>query len=135
MLNIDRLSTRPIYEQVIDQVKKLVLVGILLPDESLPSVRKLSRDLSVNPNTLQKAYTHLESKGICYSVPGTGRFVSADARSIIQNEQRQRINELSHLVSGLAMAGVSLDEIKNRVEQAYHSNVSKTKEVVHDKGE
>ena len=71
MLEIDKMSRVPIYEQVIQKLELLILTNVLGPNSPLPSVRSLSQELSVNPNTLQKAYSEMELKGICYSVPGT----------------------------------------------------------------
>lgn len=73
MFQIDRFGRTPIYEQIIDQTQRLILSGALNAGDQLPSVRTLSRELSINPNTLQKAYAELERRGICISAPGNGR--------------------------------------------------------------
>ena len=67
---------RPIYEQISEKYKILILKGILEPDEKMPSVRQLAMDLSTNPNTVQRAYSELERQGFLYSVKGKGNFVS-----------------------------------------------------------
>ena len=76
MLTIDLQSRQPIYEQLVRGLSELVSLGALAPDEQLPSVRSLARDLGVNPNTVQKAYQELERSGVIYSVAGKGSFVS-----------------------------------------------------------
>lgn len=76
MFTIDKYSRVPIYEQIIEQVEMHIALGDLAPESLLPSVRSLSVELSVNPNTLQKAYAELERRGLCYSVPGNGCFIS-----------------------------------------------------------
>ena len=72
---IDYLDSRPIYEQIADKYKSLILTGALEANEQLPSVRKLAMELSTNPNTVQKAYAKLEREGYLYSVKGRGNFV------------------------------------------------------------
>lgn len=75
MLELDIRSRKPIYEQLVDKLKELIINQILQPDEKLPSVRVLSKDLTINPNTIQKAYRELERQGYIYSVQGKGNFV------------------------------------------------------------
>lgn len=77
MLQLDLQSRQPIYEQLMLKMSELVILGALKPDEQLPSVRSLARELGVNPNTVQKAYQELERKGVIYSVAGKGSFISA----------------------------------------------------------
>ena len=72
MFQIDALSRVPVYEQLVDQMEKLVLSGLLKAGDPMPSVRSLSLDLLINPNTIQKAYSELDRRGILMSVPGKG---------------------------------------------------------------
>ena len=76
MINIDYRDPRSVHEQIESGFRDLIVKGILLADEQLPSVRELSVTLTVNPNTVQKAYTGLELDGYIYSVKGKGNFVS-----------------------------------------------------------
>ena len=69
MINLDLKSRVPIYEQLVDKVKQLIIQGVLKPDEKLPSVRSLAQELTINPNTIQKAYRELEREGYIYSLP------------------------------------------------------------------
>ena len=89
-LTIDLKDHRPIYEQLIDQIMDLVLHGVMQPGEQLPSVRSLAGELAINPNTIQKAYAELERRGITYSVPGRGSFVSAEL-DVVTEEHKSRI--------------------------------------------
>ena len=73
MFRINQRSAQPIYEQILENVETLIISGVLLKDEQLPSVRSVARDLAVNPNTIQKAYGLLEERGIIYSRPGRWR--------------------------------------------------------------
>ena len=89
-LTMDLKDRRPIYEQLIDQIMDLVLHGVMQPGEQLPSVRSLAGELAINPNTIQKAYAELERRGITYSVPGRGSFVSAEL-DVVTEEHKSRI--------------------------------------------
>ncbi len=77
MFQIDLRSRRPIYEQVAENFKRLIITGALKENQRVPSVRELAQALTVNPNTVQKAYRELESQGYFYTVLGQGSFISA----------------------------------------------------------
>ena len=76
MIMIDYKDSRPIYEQIVEKFKLLILKGVLETDSKMPSVRSLAMELSINPNTIQRAYGELEQKGFIYSVKGRGNYVS-----------------------------------------------------------
>ncbi|MBP1904672.1 GntR family transcriptional regulator [Paenibacillus turicensis] len=76
MFELDVRSRKPIYEQLMDKIKEMIVYGVLQVDEQLPSVRTLSTQLTVNPNTIQKAYRELEREGYIYSMQGKGSFVA-----------------------------------------------------------
>ena len=86
MISIDKQSRVPVYEQLIDAFEKEILLGIREKDSMIPSVRTLSVELGINPNTVQKAYLELERRNITYSVPGVGRFVSKDGAAILKKD-------------------------------------------------
>ena len=89
MFQINIFNRKPIYEQLIDQTERLILTGILTEEEQLPSVRSLSVELSVNPNTIQKAYAMLEQEGFIYPVRGRGNFVSGD--ETLKKKKQERV--------------------------------------------
>ena len=120
MLEIDKMSRVPIYEQVIQKLELLILTNVLGPNSPLPSVRSLSQELSVNPNTLQKAYSEMELKGICYSVPGTGRFISENAKDILMRSKREKLDQFKEIVSELNLAGICGKELKMLIDQIYN---------------
>ena len=120
MLTIDKYSRVPIYEQIISQVETLIALGDLPPEGQLPSVRTLSVELSVNPNTLQKAYTELERKGLCYTIPGNGRFISPDAPQKIKTSRQTLLLTIAESTTQLAQAGIPLGDILTTVTSAYH---------------
>lgn len=111
MLEIDKFSRVPIYEQIIAQLETHIRLGTFSPEEPLPSVRALSVSVGVNPNTLQKAYTEMERRGLCFSVPGSGRFVAHEAQTLLMLRFQKRQEELEKLLSELMDAGMSRDEL------------------------
>lgn len=90
MIVLDYRDSRPLYQQVKDSLRRMMLTGLLEPDEKLPSVRSLATQLAINPNTIQRAYAELEAEGYIYSVAGRGSFVSTG-----DGEHLRRIAELT----------------------------------------
>lgn len=119
MFQIDLMSRQPIYEQLTDQIEKLLLAGILKANDKLPSVRNLSCTLMVNPNTIQKAYSDLCTKGILCSVPGRGCFVSENAGAILYQMSKKKFSDLGDMLNELKFAGVTKAEILNEVEKIF----------------
>ena len=76
MFAINYRDSRPIYEQIMDELRKMIISGVFAPDEKLPSVRELAQELAINPNTIQRAYRELELTGYIYSVAGKGNFAA-----------------------------------------------------------
>ena len=111
MFIIDPMSRCPVYEQLIEQIERYILTGILSPGGQLPSVRALSVELSVNPNTIQKAYSELDSRKIIFSVPGKGCFVSENAITLLGEYNRKQLGNLEDSLAQLKLAGISKDEI------------------------
>lgn len=79
MIQLDYKSGVPIYDQLANGIIRLKMWGVLKPDEPLPSVRQLAQKMSINPNTVQRAYRMLEEKGVIYSVSGKGSFITSEA--------------------------------------------------------
>ncbi|MBR4906100.1 MAG: GntR family transcriptional regulator [Clostridia bacterium] len=121
MFTIDKLSRTPIYEQLIAQFEYGILSGEIAPDGKLPSVRELSQELCVNPNTLQRAYAEIERRGLCYSVPGSGRYLTKDAILHLRSEAERRINEFAELAAVLRDCGVQKAALLNVVASVYAS--------------
>ena len=110
-ISVDTRDRKPIWEQLTDNVKSLVLCGGLLPGEQLPGVRSLASELAINPNTIQKAYAELERQGIIYSIQGRGSFVSEGIESIRKNEHAALLADLTKTLSSLKNAGISKEDI------------------------
>lgn len=86
MIVIDYQNRKPIYEQIVERFQMLIVKGIMEADTKMPSVRSLATELSINPNTIQKAYTILEQQGYIYPVKGKGNFVSGN--QALKEEQK-----------------------------------------------
>ena len=116
MIFIDYKDARPIYEQVVERFKNLILKGVMVPDEKMPSVRNLAVELSINPNTIQRAYGELERQGYIYSVKGKGNFVSENSR--LCRKYREEILMQLRLVCRQAIeAGISREELLANIEE------------------
>ncbi len=113
MFQLDLKSRKSIYEQIVDNIKELILTGVLKPESKIPSVRELSKTLTVNPNTIQKAYRELEYQGYIYTVSGLGTFVSIPEESPVNEKQVQEvIVHLRESMRELFYLGYSLEQIK-----------------------
>ncbi len=119
MFEIDPMSRIPIYKQLIDRIETLILRGVLRPGDKLPSTRQMSCQLSVNPNTIQKAYSELLLRNVISTAPGRGCFVSEQAVEILGETRRAGLTELEKQVTELAQAGVSRKELISLIEQVY----------------
>ena len=118
-LNIDKYGRVPIYEQIVNSVEKEISTGVLKPMDQLQSVRELALEISVNPNTIQKAYAELERRGMCYSAPGQGRFVSPDAPKKLKEMAFQSVDKLKELVCELMKAGICEEDLIKVVKDCY----------------
>ena len=117
MINIDYKDRKPIYEQLVDNIKALVIQGILKRDDQLPSVRQLANDLAINPNTIQKAYTELERQGITYSLKGRGCFIASNIEMLRDDRREQLLHELIQTVEGLLDLGVLCMELHQQLDE------------------
>lgn len=123
MIVIDSRDKRAIYEQVVDRLSDLMLIGALEPGDKLPSVRSLAVELSINPNTIQKAYIELERQGYVYSVKGVGSFV-ADMDVIKENKKSIIYKDLEELVDKSRKI-ISKEEFCKKVEEFYPEHKAK----------
>ena len=116
MIQLNYRDAKPIYEQIQEGFRKMILTGTLKPDEKLPSVRSLASELAINPNTIQRAYNQLESQGYIYSVSGKGSFVNGafDPQSARRQELLQRLLQLA---LELRYLNISREEILRILEE------------------
>lgn len=110
MISLNYRDSRPIYEQIRDELRKLIVTGAIGVDDKLPSVRALATELAINPNTIQRAYNQLETEGYLYSVPGKGSF-ACRPQSADQARRETLLEELKGLLSELRCLGMTQAEL------------------------
>ena len=93
VINIDSRSSKPIYEQIIEKVKENIIKGILKPGDKLPSIRELASVITVNPNTISKAYIELERMKAIEVIRGKGTFVAESFKPIMDEDKMKEIKE------------------------------------------
>ncbi len=118
-IQVDYRDRRPIYEQLISNVRSLVLRGVLAPDEQMPSVRVLAAELGINPNTIQKAYAELERQGVIYSSPGRGSFVCPDPAAMRESELVMRRAAAAEVLREAKEYGLSRDEAEQIIKEIW----------------
>ena len=106
MIILDYQDRRPIYEQVVEKIQLLIVRGVLAPDSQLPSVRKLAMELSINPNTIQRAYAELEQQGFIYP-------------ELIQRQKELYYRDLKKIVRLCKKLGISKEELLEQVAAYY----------------
>jgi len=111
LVKLDYRDPRPIYEQVVDGIEQLALCGAITSGSQLPSVRALAVELSVNPNTIQRAYSELERRDVIYSAKGRGNFVSDN----IENLRQRRLIEIGAKINALAREALRLGADEKRL--------------------
>ena len=115
-VNINYRDPRPIYEQVRDGLRTLIVSGALAGGEKLPSVRELAGQLAINPNTIQRAYRELEQEGYLYSVPGKGSF-AAEHREVDTQRRDALLRRFDETVRELKYLGVDAGMLRDRMEK------------------
>ncbi len=113
VFQLDLKSRKSIYEQIVDNFKELIITGMLKSEDKIPSVRELSKTLTVNPNTIQKAYRELEYQGFIYTVSGLGTFVASPAELPIDERKIAEVKDhMREYIMELFYIGCSLDRIR-----------------------
>lgn len=124
MFLLNPQSKLPLYEQLVEQLRKQIVLGNAAPDSPLPSVRQLSVELGVNPNTIQKAYREMEQEGLIVSLPDRGSFVTSD---VARMQERQRAAELANLEKALRLCreiGISYTSVQALTNKVYKEGSS-----------
>ena len=119
MISLDYKDGRSLHEQIAAQLKELIISGVLTRDEQLPSVRELSVSLTVNPNTVQRAYRELELEGFTYSVKGRGSFVAPVTRAQNGKKTLELYERLTSIIKELMYLGEKKVSIENIVNNIY----------------
>ncbi len=126
MIVIDYKDKRPIYEQVVERIEQLILRGVLKPDDMLPSVRSLAVELTINPNTIQRAYQELERLGFTYTVKGKGSFVS-DKQIVVDQRKEEIQSDIEILVDKSIEVGIGENELIVLIKGAFNRAKEGTK--------
>ena len=116
LLHLDYLDSRPIYVQIMDALRQQIASGVLQPEEKLPSVRELAASLSINPNTIQRAYRQLEMEGWIATVPGKGCFVCGIPEGDPKEEMRL-LRQFDDAAKNLMLRGYSRQELAARLDK------------------
>lgn len=116
MVQLNYRDARPIYSQIVDGVREQIIAGVMRQGDRLPSVRELACQLTINPNTIQRAYRELEMEGWIASIPGKGSFVCGEP-SGPQREQLAALEEFDRIVKKLMALGVSREDLEERLRQ------------------
>ena len=114
MVHLDYRDVRPIYTQIADGFRNQITAGVLRADEKLPSVRELAAELSINPNTIQRAYRQLEALGWIATVPGKGCFVSGLPEYAL-DEQKELLHAFDEAALALVQRGFTRKELAERL--------------------
>ncbi|MFC4404769.1 GntR family transcriptional regulator [Gracilibacillus xinjiangensis] len=126
MFELDLRSRKPIYEQLVDKLKQLIINEVLKQDEQLPSVRTLAQQLSINPNTIQKAYRELEAQGYIYSVKGKGSFVSQMVAENNEQQIKQAKEQLKKQIAEALFIGLTVNDLKEILEEIIGGEINDT---------
>ena len=116
MLNINYRDGRPVYAQIKDELRLLIVTGAVEPNGKMPSVRELAQELAINPNTIQRAYRELESEGYIYSVPGKGSF-AGENREVGTDRRDDLLRQFDEAVRELSFLGISGEELCRRIKE------------------
>ncbi|MDD2427673.1 MAG: GntR family transcriptional regulator [Eubacteriales bacterium] len=117
MISIDPRSKQPLYQQIMDQIVLLVSTKVLATGEQIPSIREMATSLGINPNTVARAYTELEQRGVIDTIPKKGTFV-ADI-SLSKEIKAEARSDLAELFSTYRQLGLSAAEIRSLAEEVF----------------
>ena len=115
MFQLNYRDSRPIYEQIKEQLRKLIVTNAIQPDEKIPSIREVATSLAINPNTIQRAYRELESEGYIYTIAGKGSF-AAPRQDIDTKREGELLTQFDEIVTELSYLGYTTDSLFKRIE-------------------
>lgn len=118
MILLDYRDKRPIYEQVVEKLEKLIMGGALEADSKMPSVRTMGMDLAVNPNTIQRAYNQLEQEGYLYTVSGRGSFVAPESEWR-EGKKKKMLAEWRLVTERAREAGLTREQLAGQLNEIY----------------
>lgn len=116
MFQLNYRDNRPIYEQIKEQLRKLIVTHIIKPDEKLPSIREIASSLAINPNTIQRAYRELENEGYIYTISGKGSF-AAPRQDIDARRTDELLIQFDEIVTELSYLGYTSQTLTSRINE------------------
>jgi len=119
MIQLDFKDSNPLYEQIKEKIKDLIISGAVKPDDKIPSVRELAQTLTINPNTIQKAYKDLEVEGYIYCVKGKGNFIAPLDKSSIDSRRNELLAQLTKTTEELIYLLTSEQSVINVIHDTY----------------
>lgn len=119
MFLVNPKSKQPLYEQLVEQLRRQLILGGMEAGAAMPSVRQLATELGINPNTIQKAYRRMEEEGMIISVPGRGSFVSDDLADMLKRQRAEQLEQTRHMISLCREMGLPKNTIDEVVETVY----------------
>lgn len=122
MIVLDYRDKRPLYEQVVEKLERLIICGALEANTKMPSVRSLAMELSVNPNTIQRAYAQLEQDGYLYTVIGRGNYVTSE-QEWRGSKIQETLHELSTTISQAREVGVTKEQLFSLIQSIYAADI------------
>ena len=117
MIQLNYRDSKPIYEQIKEGLRRLVITGAIATDEKLPSVRELASELAINPNTIQRAYRELETEGYIYTVSGKGSF-AAEQSDVNGRRNEALLKEFDEIVRELLYLSGDKEALIRRIEES-----------------
>lgn len=124
MFLVNPKSKQPIYEQLVEQLRRQLILGGIEAGAALPSVRQLAMELGINPNTIQKAYRRMEAEGMILSIPGRGSFVSDDLAQMLAKEREDQLEKTRQMILLCREMGWPLQKIQELAAAAYEEGES-----------
>ena len=122
-ISVDLRSRTPIYEQIINNIKERAISGTFKPDEQIPSILQLTRELGINPNTIHKAYAELERQGVIYSLAGRGAFISGEdeMQKLADGKRREILQDLEQALASAKKLGIEKNGINELTDKIYNN--------------
>ena len=119
MFLVNPKSKQPLYEQLVEQLRRQLILGGMEAGAAMPSVRQLATELGINPNTIQKAYRRMEEEGMIIYVPGRGSFVSDDLADMLKRQRAEQLEQTRQMISLFREMGLPKNTIDEIVETVY----------------
>jgi len=119
MFLVNPRSKQPLYEQLVEQLRRQIVLGGMKAGAAMPSVRQLATELGINPNTIQKAYRRMEEEGMILSLPGKGSFISDDLADMLLKQREDQRSKAKQMLQSCRETGLTKEEITQMVEEIY----------------